>query len=94
MEFRTRMLGAAAGTAVLGLAALTIAGATASHPGHPRATTLAAVSHARPSAAPGRKQIEARPGSWRPGSKSRADRHARWAGPRAPRRIRRRGKGG
>jgi hypothetical protein len=60
MEFRTRMLGAAAGTAVLGLAALTIADAAASHPSHPQATTLAAVSHTRPSAAPDRKQIAAR----------------------------------
>jgi hypothetical protein len=60
MKFSHRVIGATAGTAVLGLAALAIADATASHPSHSQATTLAAVSRTRPSADPARKQIAAR----------------------------------
>jgi hypothetical protein len=60
MKFSHRVIGAAAGTAVLGLAALAIADATAGHPSHPQATTLAAVSRTRPPAGPAEKQITAR----------------------------------
>ena len=65
MKFSHRMIGAAAGTAVLGLAALAIADTAAGQADRPQATTLAAVSRARPSADPAaRKQGAA--GSARP----------------------------
>jgi hypothetical protein len=60
MKFSHRVIGAAAGTAVLGLAALAIADATAGHPSHPQAATLAAVSRTRPPAGPAGKQITGR----------------------------------
>ena len=59
MKFSNRVIGAAAGTAVLGLAAFAIADAAAGQAGHPQATTLAAVSRTRPSADPAIKRAGA-----------------------------------
>jgi hypothetical protein len=59
MKFSHRVIGAAAGTAVLGLAALAIADTTAGQASHPQATTLAAVSGTRPSADPAGKRAAA-----------------------------------
>jgi len=51
----TRVLGITAGTALLGVAAVGVAGATASHAGRPHPATLAALSHPRLSAGPARE---------------------------------------
>jgi len=59
MKFSNRVIGAAAGTAVLGLAAFAIADAAAGQAGHPQATTLAAVSRTRPAADPAIKRAAA-----------------------------------
>ena len=59
MKFSNRVIGAATGTAVLGLAAFAIADAAAGQAGHPQATTLAAVSRTRPSADPAIKRAGA-----------------------------------
>ena len=59
MKFSYRVIGASAGTAVLGLAALAIADAAAGPAGHPQATTLAAVSRTRPSGDPAIKRAAA-----------------------------------
>ena len=51
----TRVLGITAGTALLGVAAVGVAGATASHAGRSQPATLAALSHPRLSAGPARE---------------------------------------
>jgi hypothetical protein len=51
----TRVLGITAGTALLGVAAVGVAGAAASHARGPQPATLAALSHPRVSAGPARE---------------------------------------
>ena len=53
-----RALGIAAGTAVLGVAAVMVAGGPAGHASHPQTATLAAVSHPRSSPAAARRQAK------------------------------------
>ena len=70
----TRVLGITAGTALLGVAAVGVAGATASHAGRSQPATLAALSHPRLSAAK----------AGRPLTRSRSERAGQQAGSGGP----------
>ena len=67
----TRALGIAAGTAVLGVAAVTVAGGPAGHGSRSQTATLAALSHPRSSPAAARRQAKSGALPARPASPAR-----------------------